>query len=39
MKRPGAELIVVGHRFKSRQRHAISLPDRLRSRAKPDALG
>jgi hypothetical protein len=38
-EQPGAELIVVGHRFKSRQRHAAALPERLRSRAKPDALG
>jgi hypothetical protein len=38
-ERPGAELIVVGHRFKRRPRHAMALPERLRSRAKPDALG
>ena len=38
-ERPRAELIVVGHRFKSWQRHAPALPVRPRSRAKPDAAG
>jgi hypothetical protein len=36
-KRPRAELIVVGHRFKSRQQHVPALPEWPRSRAKPDA--
>jgi len=38
-ERPRAELIVVGHRFKNRQHHVPALPERLRSRAKPDAAG
>jgi hypothetical protein len=38
-ERPRAELIVVGHRFKSRQHHVPALPERPRSRAKPDAAG
>jgi hypothetical protein len=38
-ERPRAELIVVGHRFKSRQHHVPALPERSRSRAKPDAAG
>ena len=38
-ERPRAELIVVGHRFKNRQRHVPASPERLRSRAKPDAAG
>jgi hypothetical protein len=38
-ERPRAELIVVGHRFKSRQHHVAALPERPRSRAKPDAVG
>jgi hypothetical protein len=37
--RPRAELIVVGHRFKSRRHHVPALPERPRSRAKPDAAG
>lgn len=36
---PRAALIVVGHRFKNRQRLASASPERLRSRAKPDAAG
>ena len=38
-ERPRAELIVVGHRFKNRQHHVPALPERPRSRAKPDAAG
>ena len=38
-ERPRAALIVVGHRFKNRQRLAPASPERLRSRAKPDAAG
>ena len=38
-ERRRAELIVVGHRFKNRQRHVPALRERLRSRAKPDAAG
>jgi hypothetical protein len=38
-RRPPAELIVVGHRFKSRRHHVPALPERPRSRAKPDAAG
>ena len=38
-ERPRGELIIVGHRFKSRQHHVAALPDRPRSRAKPDAAG
>ena len=38
-ERPRAELIVVGHRFKNRQHHVAVLPERPRSRAKPDAAG
>lgn len=37
--RPRGELIVVGHRFKSRPRSAAASPERPRSRAKPDASG
>ena len=38
-ERPRAALIVVGHRFKNRQRLVPAPPERLRSRAKPDAAG
>jgi hypothetical protein len=38
-ERPRAELIVVGHRFKSRRHHVAALSERPRSRAKPDAVG
>ena len=38
-ERPRAALIVVGHRFRNRQRVAPAPPERLRSRAKPDAVG
>jgi hypothetical protein len=38
-ERPRAELIVVGHRFRNRQRLAPASPERQRSRAKPDAVG
>ena len=38
-ERPRAALIVVGHRFKNRQHHVPALPERPRSRAKPDAVG
>ena len=38
-ERRRAELIVVGHRFKNRQHHVATLPERARSRAKPDAVG
>jgi hypothetical protein len=38
-ERPRAELIVVGHRFKNRRHHVPAVPERLRSRAKPDAAG
>ena len=38
-ERPRAELIVVGHRFKSRRHHVPALPAGPRSRVKPDAVG
>ena len=38
-ERPRAPLIVVGHRFKNRQRVAPASAERLHSRAKPDAAG
>jgi hypothetical protein len=38
-ERPRAELIVVGHRFKSRHHHVPASSERPRSRAKPDAAG
>ena len=38
-ERRRAELIVVGHRFRNRQRQVPALRERLRSRAKPDAAG
>ncbi|MBT1515494.1 aminoacyl-tRNA deacylase [Bradyrhizobium sp. SRL28] len=38
-ERPRAALIVVGHRFRNRQRAAPASAERLRSRAKPDAAG
>ena len=38
-ERPRAALIVVGHRFKNRQRLVPASPARPRSRAKPDAVG
>jgi hypothetical protein len=37
-ERPRAALIVVGHRFKNRQRLA-SAPERRRSRARPEPAG
>jgi hypothetical protein len=39
VERPRGELIVVGHRFKSRLRSPATSPERRPARAKPDASG